>query len=185
MHSKKRDMPQDWYIYEITLSWNQTLRRLTRADNRMTSNPWTTKISLKYTTTARILHGLIFQLEQMSTPQKKTSILDLHTKTLALFPSRPPPPLPANFTCKFIDYIVWLLWKFTYRLISPRQTHLVSMFNLVKLLVTLIHWRSCEVGGKGKRAKKFCILAAVQSINFISTADKPHILWTNDIITSS
>ena len=58
------------------------------------------------------------------------------------------PPLQF-FTFKFIDDIVPLLWKFTYRLIRPRQTYLVFILNLVKPLVTLIYWSSCEVGGGG------------------------------------
>ena len=61
-------------------------------------------------------------------------------------------PHLQNFTCKFVDYIVRLLWKFTYRLIRLRKTYLVFILNLVKPLVTLIYWSSCEVGGKGKRA---------------------------------
>ena len=67
----------------------------------------------------------------------------------ALFPFSPHLQI---FTCKFVDYIFRLLWKFTYRIIRPQQTYLVFILNLVKSLVTLIHWRSCEVGGKGKRA---------------------------------
>ena len=50
------------------------------------------------------------------------------------------------FTCKFVDHIVRLLWKFTYRLMRPRQTYLVFILNLVKPLVTLINWNWREVG---------------------------------------
>ena len=57
------------------------------------------------------------------------------------------------FTSKFVDHIVRLLWKFTYRLIRPRQPYLVFILNLVKPLVTLISWKWRQVGGKGKRAQ--------------------------------
>ena len=60
------------------------------------------------------------------------------------------PPHLQIFTCKFYDHIVWLLWKFTYRLIRPRQTYLVFILNLVKPLVTLISWNWREVGEKEK-----------------------------------
>ena len=53
------------------------------------------------------------------------------------------------FWCKFVDHIVRLLCNFTHSLIRPRQTYLVFILNLVKPLVTLINWSSCEVGGGG------------------------------------
>ena len=63
--------------------------------------------------------------------------------------SSPPPPHLQIFTCIFVHHTVQLLWKFTYRLIRPRQTYLVFILNLVKPLVTLMYWSSCEVGGWG------------------------------------
>ena len=63
------------------------------------------------------------------------------------------------FTCLFVDHIVQLLWKFTYRLIRPRQTYLVFILNLVKPLVTLINWSSCDVGGEKEKEPRYVSLS--------------------------
>ena len=75
------------------------------------------------------------------------------------------PPHLRIFTCKFVDHFIGLLWKFTYRLVRPRQTYFVFILNLVKPLVILKKWNSCEVeGGKGKRAN-FSFLFWIQITN--------------------
>ena len=84
-----------------------------------------------------------------SARSKKNNYRHISIVTIKILGSFSFSPHLQIFTCKFVDHIVRLLWKFTYRLIRPRQTYLVFILNLVKPLVTKIYWSSCEVGGGG------------------------------------